>query len=102
VLKIVVAPMLLFAIGFLPGLFASASMSPWSIRAVVCAVLFSPIAALILLRYFEAVDPDSVSALFLFLPRAIELPLLGLLVGYGLHTLLTVGQATGRGSGRGN
>ena len=95
-LKLVVAPMLFFLIGFVPGLIMSASTSPWWVRAVVCAVLFSPIVALILLRYFEEIDPETVSALFLFLPRAIKLPLLGLLVGYGLHTLLTVGQATGR------
>jgi hypothetical protein len=94
VLKLVLAPMLLFAMGFLPGLFISAHTSPWRFRAVVCVVLFSPIVVLILLRYIEAVDPDTVSALFVFLPRAIELPLLGFLVGYGLHTLLSVGQAT--------
>ncbi len=85
--------MLLFAIGFLPGLFISAHTSPWRFRAVVFAVLLSPIAALILLRYFEAIDPEAVSLVSMLLPRAIKLPLLGLLVGYGLHTLLTVGQA---------
>ena len=68
----------------------------------VFAVLLSPIAALILLRYFEAVDSDTVSALSVLLPWAIKLPLLGLLVGYGLHTLLTVGQAADPSSGRGH
>lgn len=34
--------------------------------------------------------------------RAIKLPLSGLLVGYGLHTLLTVGQAAGPRSRRGH
>ena len=47
----VVAPLLLFACGFFPGLYASAIMSPLRFRAVGRAVLFSPIAALILLRY---------------------------------------------------
>jgi hypothetical protein len=96
-----VAPWLLFAFGFFPGLYASAIMSPWGVRAVGCAVLFSPIVALILLRYFEAVEPETVSIVFGLLPRAAKLPLVGLLVGYGLHTLLTVGQATGRSPGRG-
>ena len=94
-LRLVLGPVVLFAIGFLPGLLMSSRTSPWRSRALVFAVLFSPIAALIVLRYFEAVDEETVSVLFL-LPRAIKLPLLGLLVGYGLHTLLTVGQATGR------
>lgn len=92
-LKVVVAPVLMFAIGFLLGLFASASVSPWRDRAFVCAVLWSPVAVLILLRYFGAVEPDALSGLFAVLPRAIELPLAGILVGFGLHTLLTVGQA---------
>jgi len=100
VLKVVVAPILLFVMGFLPGLIFSTMTSPWRARAAVFAVLLSPIGALILLRYFEAVDPDTVSAVLLFLPRAIELPLVGLLFGYGLHTLLTVGQA-GRRPGHG-
>ena len=58
-----VAPILLFALGFVPGLIMSAVTSPWWVRAVVYAVLLSPIAALILLLYFEAVDSDTVSAL---------------------------------------
>jgi uncharacterized membrane protein YoaK (UPF0700 family) len=97
VLKVVGPPILFFLMGFLLGLFASARISPWSIRAVVCVVLLSPVAALFLLRYFEDFDPDAVSALFLVLPQAIELPLFGLLIGYGLYTLLTVGQASGMG-----
>jgi len=68
-------------------------MSPWWVRAIGCAVLWSPIAVLILLRYLEAIDPDTISGILFFTPRAIELPLLGLLVGYALVTLLTVGQA---------
>jgi hypothetical protein len=55
---------------------------------------------LVLLRYFEAIDPGTLSALTLLLPRAIKYPLLGIVVGYGLHTLLTVGRA-GRRPGRG-
>ena len=102
-LKVVVAPMLFFLIGFVPGLIMSASTSPWWVRAVVCAVLFSPIVALVFLRYFfEESDLAAVSVLFVgVLPRAIKLPLLGILLGYGLYTLLTVGQAGNR-SGRGH
>jgi len=95
-LKVVIAPILLFVFGFLPGLFASAVTTPWRARAVVCAVLWSPIIALILLGYFGVVDPDTLSGLFVFLPRALWLPLLGILVGFGLHTLLTIGRARHR------
>jgi hypothetical protein len=55
---------------------------------------------LILRRYFEAVDSTTVSALSVLLPRAIKPPLFDLLVGYGLHTLLTTGQAAAPSSGR--
>jgi len=83
----------LFLIGLLTGLVSSAIMSPWWVRAIGCAVLWSPIAVLILLRYLEEIDPYTIATIALLTPRALKYPLLGILVGYALVTLLTVGQA---------
>jgi len=48
---------------------------------------------LILLRYLEEIDPYTIATIALLTPRALKYPLLGILVGYALVTLLTVGQA---------
>ena len=36
---------------------------------------------------FEAVEPGTLSLVSAVLPRAVKLPLMGLLLGYGLHML---------------
>ena len=100
-LKVVGGPVLLF-FGFVAGLIASSVMRPWRACAVVLAVLLSPIVVLIILQYSKVLAPDTVSTLSMLLPRTIELPLLGILVGRGLHTPLTVGQASGSSWGRGH
>ncbi len=87
------AIIVLFLMGFLLGLVFSALMSPWSFRATTCLVLWAPLAVLILLQYLEAIDPDTISTISVLTPRAIKYPLLGILIGYALVTVLTVGQA---------
>jgi len=59
----------------------------------MCLVLWAPLAVLILLQYLQAIDPDTISTISVLTLRAFKYPLLGILVGYALVTVLTVGQA---------
>ncbi len=43
--------LLFFFIGFVTGLISSAVMRPWAVRLIGCMLLWSPVAALIILRY---------------------------------------------------
>jgi len=57
-------------------------------KIFVAAVLWLPIVALLLLQYTEVIAPDTLFILSSLMPRVIEYPMLGFLVGYSLETLL--------------
>lgn len=92
---VVIVPIIVFfTVGFLLGLVFAAGMSPWRFRATTCLVLWAPLAVLWGLQYLEVIEPDTISTIALFTPRAIKYPIMGILVGYALVTLLTAGQAS--------
>ena len=87
-----IASIYFFLIGFLVGCLISSVMYPWSVRVLMVAVMWLPIAALLLLQYTGVFDPGTLSALSLLLPRAFKYPLLGFLIGYSIQTAFTVSR----------
>jgi hypothetical protein len=61
-------------------------------RVTMAVVLWLPIVVLLLLQYTEVIEPGKLGTIFVFIPRAIKLPLLGILVGFGLLALLTASR----------
>ncbi len=43
-------------------------------------------------QYTEVIEPGTLGTIFVFIPRAIKLLLLGILVGFGLLALLTASR----------
>lgn len=93
---ILLAPVLFFLVGFLFGYLASRALWLWITRLIVGVVLWTPIAALLLLQYTEVIDPDTLLLIAALLPRVIELPVLGFLVGYSLTTFYAIVRREGR------
>jgi len=88
---ILLAPVLFFLVGFLSGYLASRALWLWITRLIFGVVLWTPIAALLLLQYTEVIDPDTLRLIAALLPRVIELPVLGFLVGYWVCPVSTDG-----------
>ena len=91
-----VAPILFFLLGYLFGYLMSRAIWLWPTRLIVGAVLWTPIAALLLLQRTGVIAPDTLSSVLAFLPRAIELPMIGFLVGYSITTVVAVVRREGR------
>lgn len=89
------APIFLFLVGFLLGLVYCAHMDH-QFRVTTAVVLWLPIAVLLLLQYTEVIEPGTLGTISFFIPRAIKLPLLGILVGFGLLALLTASRREAR------
>jgi uncharacterized membrane protein YgaE (UPF0421/DUF939 family) len=85
------APIFLFLMGFLFGLVFCVLMDH-QFRVTMAVVLWLPIVVLLLLQYTEVIEPGTLGTIFVFIPRAIKLPLLGILVGFGLLALLTASR----------
>ena len=65
-------------------------------RVTMAVVLWLPIVVLMLLQYTEVIEPGTLGTISLFIPRAFKLPLLGILVGFGLLALLTASRREAR------
>lgn len=91
-----IALIFLFLIGFVPGCLLGIFLNSWGIRVFMVAVLWLPIAALLLLQYTEVVEHGTFSGLFFLLPRAIKYPMLGFLVGYSLETAIAATRQRAR------
>jgi len=94
-LTLILAPIFLFLMGFLVGLVFCARMDH-QFRVTMAVVLWLPIVVLLLLQYTEVIEPGTLGTISLFIPRAFKLPLLGILVGFGLLALLTASRREAR------
>ena len=72
-MSVILVPIFLFLVSFMFGYVMSARMFTWGAKAVVAAVLWLPIVALLLLQYTEVIEPDTLS-LIAFLKETIIPP----------------------------